>query len=291
MATRPKIMKMKINKLRETGFCYGVKRAIDLLEKSAVEYGSVDCLGDLVHNSQVMQKLKSKGIRVVNSPADCTSPAVAISAHGVSPQVEDELNAKKAILIDATCPSVKKVQKAARRLAKNGYTVVVFGDVRHSEVMGILGWAQGQGIAALEPEMIFHKQPWPRKIGILAQTTQVPENYLKFVKAILDRAMIDNSEITILDTICREVRRRQSLSQSLAAESDLMLMVGGRNSANSRRLTELCTALTETHWIENASEIEQAWLSGKSSIGITSGTSTSEEDIDAVSARLKQLIL
>jgi 4-hydroxy-3-methylbut-2-en-1-yl diphosphate reductase len=282
-------MSVKITKLKEMGFCYGVKRAIQLLEKSAAENQSVDCYGELVHNPQVMQKLKSRGIRVINSAAEIASPVVAISAHGLSPQAETELGKYPAAVIDATCPSVKKVQKAALRLASDGYTVVIFGDARHIEVQGILGWAQGKGLAATNPGLLFTDKPWPRKIGLLSQTTQVPENYLTFVKAVLDKALTGHSEISVLDTVCQEVRRRQSLSQALAAQSDLMLVVGGQNSANSRRLVELSSALTETHLVENEDEIDPAWLSGKSSIGITSGTSTSQESIDSVVARLEQL--
>jgi 4-hydroxy-3-methylbut-2-enyl diphosphate reductase len=280
-------MKTKITKQNATGFCYGVKRAINILEKSAAEYGSVDCLGELVHNPEVMQKLEKQGIKVIQSPGEITCSVAAISAHGVSPQVEFEMGNQKVKLIDATCPSVKKVQKAAQRLAKSGFTVVIYGDSKHAEVKGILGWANGKGVASLNAKDLFDIHGWPRKIGILSQTTQVPENYLKFVKAVIDKAMTGNSEITILETVCREVRQRQCLSQSLAEKSDLILVVGGKNSANTRRLLEICSTLTETHLIENAQEIDPAWLAGKKNIGITSGTSTSEESINQVVSRLR----
>ena len=281
--------KIQITRLKETGFCSGVKRAIAILEKSAAENKGVDCLGEVVHNPQVMQKLASLGIKVIDSPPEINAPSVAISAHGVSPELEAELRAKAAGLIDATCPSVKKVQKAVRKLAENGYTIVVFGDAGHAEVKGILGWAQGCGMAASDPDKIFAKRPWPRKIGLVSQTTQVPDNYLKFAKGVLDRAMTGNSEITILDTVCREVRRRQVLSRAMAAKSDLMLVIGGKNSANSRRLAELCAASTETHLIESAAEIDPVWLIGKHKIGLTSGTSTSPDSIDQVYNRLLEL--
>ncbi len=284
-------MKVKIIKLKETGFCYGVKRAIEILKKAADENVSVDCVGELVHNPQVMHNLKKLGIKVIDSPADISSPVVAISAHGVSPQVETQLESKALKLIDATCPSVKKVHQAVKRLTKSGYTIVVFGDARHAEVKGILGWTQGRGIAALESAIAFPVPPYPRKIAVVSQTTQVPENYLKFVKELLDRVMKGNSEIIILDTVCQEVRRRQRLSQGLAAKSDLILVVGGKNSANSRRLVELCAALAETHLVETADEIQSSWLAGKKSIGVTSGTSTSQESIDEVITKLQILTL
>jgi 4-hydroxy-3-methylbut-2-enyl diphosphate reductase len=282
-------MAVKITRLKTLGFCYGVKRAIQMLEKAAMENKSVDCYGDLVHNSRVMQKLKEQGVRVINDKKDISSSLVAVSAHGLSPQMESELAAGPVKLMDATCPSVKKVQNAAHRLAKSGHTVIVYGDARHIEVQGILGYAGGLGLAALEAGLLFPDQKWPRKIGILSQTTQVPEHFVAFVKAVLERAMNGNSEIVILDTVCQEVRRRQSLSQALAAKSDLVLVVGGKNSANTRRLEELCAASSETHLVESALEIEPAWLKNKKKIGVTSGTSASEETIDEVVTRLEQL--
>jgi 4-hydroxy-3-methylbut-2-en-1-yl diphosphate reductase len=282
-------MKTKITKLKETGFCYGVKRAIEILERSAAESGPVQCLGEVVHNPQVIQSLQSRGVDIVDSLEKISGPVAAISAHGVAPRVEEELRLKPLSVIDATCPTVKKVQKAVQKLVKNGFYVVVFGDDRHAEVQGLLGYAEGQGCAALESARVFENVPWPGKIGLVSQTTQVPENYLEFVKELLDKGLNDNREISVLDTICREVRRRQKLTQELAARVDLMLVVGGRNSANSRRLMELCASTTETHLIQNAAEIDPAWLDGKIRIGITSGTSTSPQDIEAVAARLQSL--
>ena len=282
-------MTVNIVKVKEHGFCYGVKRAIRILEKAALENGKVDCLGDLVHNPQVMQRLSQQGVNVIESPQLVQSPAVAISAHGVSPQLESDLAALPARLIDATCPSVKKVHKAVHRLARQGYSVIVFGDASHAEVKGILGWAQGKGQATMKADELFSGAAWPRKIGLVSQTTQVLENYLDFIQAVLARAMTGQSEIIILDTVCQGVRRRQTLSRDLAARSDLMLVIGGKTSANSRRLVELCAPLTETHLIETAAEIDPRWLRGKTNIGVTSGTSTSEETIGEVIQALKSI--
>ena len=167
-------MKTKISKMKEVGFCYGVKRAIDILERSALENSSVECLGELVHNPQVMQKLKSQGINVIDSPNDARGNMVAISAHGVSPQIEAGLADAKLRWIDATCPTVKKVQKTVQRMAKSGYDIVIFGDAKHAEVKGLLGWAHDRAIATTDSEQVFAALPKLRKIGIVSQTTQVP---------------------------------------------------------------------------------------------------------------------
>jgi 4-hydroxy-3-methylbut-2-en-1-yl diphosphate reductase len=275
-------MPVNIVKVKENGFCYGVKRAIRILEKAATENGTVDCLGDLVHNPQVMQRLSLQGVNVIESPQQVKSPAVAISAHGVGPQLESDLAELPIRLIDATCPSVKKVHKAVHRLARQGYSVIVFGDASHAEVKGILGWARGKGQATVNVDELFTGTVWPRKIGLVSQTTQVLENYLDFINAVLARALTGQSEIIILDTVCQGVRRRQSLSRDLAVRSDLMLVIGGKASANSQRLVALCTPLTETHLIETAADINLLWLKGKHNIGVTSGTSTSEDTITEV---------
>jgi 4-hydroxy-3-methylbut-2-en-1-yl diphosphate reductase len=276
-----------IFKVVDSGFCYGVKRAKKILEKAAEERSSVDCLGSLVHNERVMQQLNSKNINTVNDISEIRSPAVAISAHGVSPEVEADLKSTGCKVIDATCPSVKKVQKAARKLAEEGYWVLVYGDPHHQEVKGILGWAgvNSQATTDIQELIGLHL---PKRIAILSQTTQVPENYTAFIKGLIDIFLLPDAEIHILDTICKDVRKRQVLSHDLAGKVDLMLVVGGKNSANTRRLQEICSSVTESHQISGVKEIKRGWLKGKVNIGITSGTSTSEDDIQEVIQYLKE---
>lgn len=277
----------EIFKVVDSGFCYGVKRAKKILEKAADEHHSVDCLGSLVHNERVMHQLNSRNINTVNDIDEISSPAVAISAHGVSPEVEADLKSTGCNIIDATCPSVKKVQKAAKKLAEEGYWVLVYGDPNHQEVKGILGWA-GPGSQATTDLEALSGLHLPKRIAILSQTTQVPENYLAFIKGLIDLFLLPDAEIHILDTICKDVRKRQILSHDLAGKVDLMLVVGGKNSANTRRLQEICSATTESHQISGVREIEPLWLKGKHKIGITSGTSTSEDDIQEVIQYLKE---
>jgi len=275
-----------IVKVGDSGFCYGVKRAQKILEKAAEENSSVDCLGSLVHNERVMQQLNSRNIKTIKDISEIQSPAVAISAHGVSPQVEANLKATKCNIIDATCPSVKKVQKAAKKLAEDGYWVLIYGDPNHQEVKGILGWAGSNAQATTDLNSLAGRS-FPKRIAVLSQTTQVPEKYAVFIKGLIDLTLQHDAEIHILDTICRDVRKRQVLSQELAAKVDMMLVVGGKNSANTRRLQEICSEIIETHQISGVKEIDPQWLKGKNNIGITSGTSTSEEDIQEVIQYLK----
>jgi 4-hydroxy-3-methylbut-2-en-1-yl diphosphate reductase len=215
------------------------------------------------------------------------SKVVAISAHGVSPRVEADLRRQDVEVIDTTCPSVRRAQTVARDLAEAGYFVLIYGETRHPEVEGILGCAGEKGLATLDIQPLLSMKKMPRRIGILSQTTQIPENFANFIKQVLDIALSDDADIRIVDTICHGVRKRQSGSLDLAKKVDLMLVIGGRSSANSRRLLELCSKVTEARLIGNAAEIDPEWLKGKQKIGVTSGTSTSEDTINEVISRLK----
>jgi 4-hydroxy-3-methylbut-2-enyl diphosphate reductase len=167
--------------------------------------------------------------------------------------------------------------------------VIVYGDANHPEVKGILAWAGDKGIATLDTKVITELNPLPKRIGVLAQTTQIPANFNRFIKQLVDITLNKDSELHIVDTICHDIRRRQELAQKLAEKVDLMFVVGDRTSANTNRLAELCGRLTKTHLIETAEEIQLKWLRGHQHIGITGGASTAEETVNEVLARLEKL--
>lgn len=285
-----KMPKTKIERATKTGFCFGVRRAIDLLEEVARERGGIETLGAVVHNEQVLQRLSDLGVRVVRDVNDIKGDTVVTSSHGISPDLEDRIRSRHITIVNTTCPFVRRAQAAARRLAEQGFFVVVYGDGNHPEVKGILGWARGQGLATLDEKTIAALDPIPRRLGILSQTTQVPADFHKFVKKIIDLALTRDSEIRIIDTICHDIRERQASALRLARRADLMLVVGGRSSANTHRLAELCSKITETHLIETADEIQPSWIQGKRLIGVTAGASTAEETVDEVIKRLDSLL-
>jgi 4-hydroxy-3-methylbut-2-enyl diphosphate reductase len=280
---------VKIEKTEEVGFCFGVKRAIDMLEKVVAERGEVETLGEVVHNQQVLQRLAEIGVRVAKSVDDIKGDMVAISSHGVTPEVEEQLKARHIGIIDTTCPFVNRLQNAARKLAESGFFIVIYGSADHTEVKGVLGWAEGKGLATLDEKDIFKLDPLPRRLGVLSQTTQIPAHFVGFVQKLIDGAFSRDSEIRIIDTICHDIRRRQAQALELAGRVDLMLVIGGKGSANTNRLVELCEAVTETHLIETAAEIDPSWFDGKRTIGVTSGASTAQTTIDEVLARLDSL--
>ena len=275
-------MPINIKKAANLGFCTGVRHAMNIITEAARERGGIETLGALVHNRQVMQKLNKLGVVIVDNLDLVKGEAVVISAHGASPAVSAALGQRGLEVIDTTCAFVKRAQSAAKKLAADGFYVVVFGDVNHPEVKGILGWAEGRGLATLDARDVVNLPKTNRRLGLLSQTTQIPSDFSCFTKDVFDLAFTKDAEIRIIDTICHETRARQAETMSLARSSDLVLVVGGRSSANTKRLYELCAAVTDTHWVEVSSEIDCTWLKDKTNIGITAGTSTDDETVDEV---------
>ncbi len=284
-------MTLRIEKAEGIGFCFGVKRAIDTLEKVARERGGVETLGAVVHNQQVLQRLAEIGIRVARSVDDIKGDIVAISSHGVSPHLEAEIRARHIEIINTTCPFVRRAQVTARRLAETGFFVIIYGDVDHPEVKGILGWANGKGIATMDEKSIsgLGRPRLPRRLAVLSQTTQIPARFTEFAKNLIDYALAKDSELRIIDTICHDIRHRQAAALKVAKKVDLMLVIGGHNSANTNHLVELCSTATKTYLIETAEEIQPSWLQDQTHIGITAGASTAEETINEVLKKLEAL--
>ncbi len=281
-------MAIEIEKAEGIGFCFGVRRAVDIIVK-ATEGGPLETMGAVVHNRPVVEKLAKMGVTIAEEMSDIKGRRVAIRSHGVSPEEEAELRARNIEIFDTTCPFVHRAQVAAKRLAGAGFFVVIYGEVNHPEIKSVMGWAGGKGMATLDASDLKKPPELPRRIGILSQTTQIPENFNLFVKQAIDIALVKDAEIRIIDTICHDIRERQAAGLGLARRADLMFVIGGHNSANTHHLYELCAGATETHHVETADEIDPAWLKDRWRIGITSGASTDDETIDEVIARLKAL--
>ncbi|MFC1947519.1 4-hydroxy-3-methylbut-2-enyl diphosphate reductase [Chloroflexota bacterium] len=282
-------MNLLIEKSPMTGFCFGVKRAIESLEEVAREREQIETLGAVVHNRQVMQRLADIGIKVADSVEEIKGNTVVISAHGVGPQVEEEIRKRNIEIINYTCSFVKRAQTAARRLARAGFFVIVHGDVNHPEVKGILGWADGKGLATMDIDSLTTLDNFPRRIGVLSQTTQIPAFFTTFVKNLVDHALNKDTEIRIIDTICHDIRERQKVTLDLASKVDIMLVIGSNTSANTNHLAKMCATATKTYQVETADEIQPSWFKGSEHVGVTSGTSAAEETINEVVFRLESL--
>jgi 4-hydroxy-3-methylbut-2-enyl diphosphate reductase len=280
---------LQIKRAEGIGFCLGVRRAIDIVERVAAERGSVETLGAIVHNQPVLRKLAQKGVSVVKDITDVKGDVVITSSHGISPEVAEDIKMRQIDPIDTTCPFVKRAQITAERFAKDGFFTIVFGDAEHPEVKGILGRTGGRGIATMNVDLLIANGTLPRRLGVLAQTTQILDSFADFIKNLLVSPAFKDAELRVVDTICHDIRQRQINSLELAKECDLVLVVGGHTSANSRHLVELCSTVTPTYLVETADEINPAWLKGKETVGVTSGASTDQSTIDEVVDRLEGL--
>jgi len=282
---------MEIEVAREIGLCFGVRRAITLLTEAASKYGKIEILGPVAHNQQLVQQLDKAGVKMVADLEDVRGEVIAIPTHGVGPNVLSKLEAPKLNIIDVTCPIVKRAQSAATKLARADFTVIIFGEAEHSEVKGLLGWTRGKGMAALSVNQIASqmKQPPPARLGIISQTTQNKTSFTNFVNQVITTFIPKTSEISIINTLCQAIQTRLEAAIKLAQKSQLIIVIGGHNSANTKRLAEACSAIVETHPVETAEEIQKSWLTDKHHIGITAGASTPDEAIQEVIAKLNSL--
>jgi len=282
---------MEILRARDMGFCFGVRRAVDIMEARVQDTGPLTTLGSTVHNRQVVERLRQRGVEVVADLDEVDGRPVAITAHGVGPQVVEALERLGVPIVDTTCPIVTRSQQWAKRLADEGFAVIVFGDPGHKEVRGVLGWAGARGIAiAGEADLDRLPQDLPSRIAVLSQTTQTEARFASFVRRLFETRMERISELRVINTLCNATTSQQAAAQELARQVDLMVVVGGSDSANTRHLAEVCREEdVETHHIETADEIDPAWLEGRRRVGVTAGASTPEFAVDEVVARLEEM--
>ena len=270
----------------EAGACYGVERALQMVEAAAAEKTcDVHTLGPLIHNPRVVADLADKGVTVVSSPEEAAGDALLLRTHGVTPDEQARAERLCASVLDATCPFVKKVHQAAQRLSSEGYQVVVVGEAGHPEVEATLPHAPGAVVVGSANEAA--KLPHVRKVGVVVQTTARRALLAEVVSALLGVA----EEVRVINTICEATSGHQAAADELAAEADVMVVIGGRNSANTTRLAEISAArCPRTHHVEGADELLAEWFSGASVIGITAGASTPAAQIEAVRARIGELV-
>jgi len=285
---------MEIEKARELGLCFGVRRAIKLLKEAGNKYGEIETLGPIAHNQQLVEGLMKEGVKPVNHLDQVQGKILAIATHGTSPVMLSEIEARHIHIIDTTCPIVRKAQNVAKELAEAGFDVIIFGEAEHSEVKGLLGCAREKGIAALDVEQIVSYKRAKQalslyRLSIISQTTQTKSAFIEFAKQLMGTFGSKAKEVRTVNTLCQAVQKRQEAALRLAQKSQLMIVIGGYSSANTKRLAEACSPIVETHLVERADEVDDSWLEGKHHIGITAGTSTPDETIEEIIARLKSL--
>jgi 4-hydroxy-3-methylbut-2-enyl diphosphate reductase len=280
---------IKIEKAEKLGLCFGVRQAINMLKEAANKYGEIETLGPLAHNRLLVEALADLGIKPINHPDQAQSRILAITTHGASPAILPEIKARHIHVIDTTCPIVRKAQITAKELAEAGFDVIIFGDAEHSEVKGLLGWTGDRGIAALNMQQINMSVKSPSRLGIISQTTQTQSAFTEFVRQLIGMIGPKIEEMRLVNTLCKVTQGQQEAALRLARKSQIMIVIGGSNSANARHLVEICSPLVETHLVETAEEVDNSWLVGKHHIGITAGASTPDEAVEELISKLKSL--
>jgi 4-hydroxy-3-methylbut-2-enyl diphosphate reductase len=274
---------------RFAGYCYGVQRALRLaLEASENADETIATLGPIIHNPAVVEDLARRGVCAVDSPEDVAGGTVLVRTHGVPPEVVDAARARGLRVIDATCPFVTVAQRKAAALAQAGYVVVILGERDHPEVAGITACAGKEALVIEEAGELDPGEVADRRVGIVVQTTQTYAALSALAAAIAPLAR----ETLVYNTICEATEQRQEAAREMARQVDCVLVVGGRNSANTRRLASLCREIQpRTQHLERASELAPEWVAGCRTVGVTAGASTPEEEIEATVAAVAALPL
>ncbi len=266
------------------GFCYGVKRAIKIARENAAPDGSACTLGPIIHNPQMVERLKDEGVGTIDCLDDLKRGKVIIRSHGVGPETYERAEAMGLECVDATCPHVKKAQLSAKELAEEGRFVVIVGEKEHPEVHSIVQWAGGN-VAVIETVAEAASVPNASRLGIISQTTFSGERFREIVSALLDKSR----DIRVMRTICTATDQRQRAARELASKVDVMLVIGGKNSANTTRLAQLCAKICRTYHIETAEELRPAWFDNIEKIGITAGASTPDWIIKEVYKKCQRI--
>ena len=284
---------MKVITAKTAGFCFGVRRAVHMAEETAEKYGSCACLGALIHNSDVVHALSEKGVRTVQSIDEIKNgEAVIIRSHGESHAVYEALERKNAVIVDATCPDVAKIHKLVLEESQKERLIMIIGQHRHPEVQAIKGWCH-EGLVLESPEetekyLLEHPEIGEKPVSIVSQTTAERRKFELSVKLIKKQC----TNFKIFDTICNTTSKRQHEAAELAATCDGMVVIGGKHSANTGKLYDICSRECKTVlYIENADELDMRKLKGIGTVGITAGASTPEWIIKEVNRKMSDEIM
>ena len=279
---------MKVTLAKSAGFCFGVKRAVEMVYKEAETGKKVYTLGPIIHNEQVVQDLEQKGVRVIDTPEELSKAedaTVIIRSHGISADVYHQLEDKKVRIVDATCPFVSKIHRIVEKKYQEGSCIVIVGNANHPEVEGINGWCNGAAtvIGSVSEAENYSQEP-ARKLCVVAQTTF---NYKKF-KDIVDIFSKKSYDIDVMNTICNATEERQTEAAAIAGDSDAMIVIGGKHSSNTQKLYEICKNVSpDTHFIQTLDDLDLKQFQSFRSVGITAGASTPNTIIKEVQSYVR----
>ncbi len=276
---------MEVLLARENGFCFGVKKAVELTEAAAETGKAVYNLGQVVHNPKISERLAARGVKVIKDPADANEGIVVIRAHGVPPEVRAKIEERGLECIDATCSLVLRAQRFTRQLADEGYTVILLGTADHPEVIGLTAFA-GDNHVIVETEAEWKKLPKMKRAGVVSQSTQPPWAFTALVAHVATIAQ----EMKVYNTVCPVTVKRQVAASELAEQVRTIVVVGGKNSANTRELVNLAKMQgRDAYHIESADEVRAEWVRGQERVGLIGGCSTPMDTLLEVKERLEAL--
>ncbi|MDR0453362.1 MAG: 4-hydroxy-3-methylbut-2-enyl diphosphate reductase [Deferribacteraceae bacterium] len=274
---------MKVTVAEYAGFCFGVERAIKIVSDAAKVNENVTIYGPLIHNPQVVKELADSGVTVKKKLTDITPEmTVVVRTHGITINELEALKKRTTKVIDATCPFVLKAQTSAQNLSDEGFFVAVVGEAEHPEIQGIVSYIRGEYTVVAAPEDSV-KLPWRSKYGLVAQTTQSEYVYQDVINILRGKC----EDLNVAYTICSATHKRQEAALQLAGSADVMIVIGGRNSANTTRLYRLCKSVCErTYHIEAEEELNDGMFAGARHVGISAGASTPNKLVYDVRARI-----
>ncbi len=278
---------MKITIARNAGFCFGVKRAIDIALESAKQEKPVYMLGDIVHNENVVKKIEEAGIKKTKTIPKENKANLLIRAHGSAQKTLDTARKSRLNVIDATCPMVKEIHKIVIDMDKKGYKILVIGDHKHDEVQGIIGQIPRKAIVLENAEDIRAKITYRLpKAAVVIQSTQNLEKVLEMRNILEDLV----SDLRFFNTICAPTRMKQEEIKSLAKANDRVIIIGSKESANTKRLYEIAKSINpNSYWVNSTADIQKAWFDKIETVGITAGASTPDETIEEIKDHIRKI--
>jgi 4-hydroxy-3-methylbut-2-enyl diphosphate reductase len=281
---------MEIVRAHSMGFCFGVRDAIEVVQDLGRMGTPVYTLGAIVHNPQIAEELEKINVHVIDDLSEAPKDSiVAITAHGAPPTLQEDAESRGLKVIDTTCPLVTRIQKTAYDLVQQRYSVLIYGDAKHKEVRGIVGWTGGKAKVIASMDDLEGWEP-TRRVALVSQSTSNVEKFIALAQELVGRMVARGVEVRVINTICKPTKDRQRAVRELAREVDVVIAVGGRASANTRKLVQAAQEEgTAAYQVERPSEIQPAWFAQVDRVGVTAGASTPDSVVDEVEQRIRSL--
>ena len=275
---------MTIEKAKSYGFCFGVKRAVEIAEESK----NAVTLGPLIHNPLEIERLaKNYNVKHIESIEDIDNDVkrVIVRTHGIPKDKLHKLKEKNVEIIDATCPFVKKPQEIVEEMSKLGYDIVIFGDKNHPEIQGVMSYSVHNRVYVVLSPKELENIKLKERIATVAQTTRKIKDYLEITNYLIQR----HKEVRVFNTICNATFENQDAVRELAKKADIMIIIGGKNSSNTKQLYNIAKEFCEAYLVESEEELKKEWFKGKKHCGISAGASTPEWLVEKIISRIKEL--